>query len=117
MTRDETSALIARILDELHGDARPNVLDPVEDAIEGLHAEVERLRLEIRRIHAAEEPGSDDAAFEGTGWTGTAEQGVSDGYTTRACWTHTSGARVLVDDLRSAGLVFTDMRAAVPGSV
>lgn len=117
MTRDETSALITRILDELHGDARPNVLDPVEDAIDGLHAEVERLRLEIRRIHAAEKPGSDDAAFEGTGWVGIPERVFGDGGIDRGYWTHTSGARVCVDDLRSTGLVFPDMRAAVPGSV
>lgn len=75
-------------------------------------------RLELRRLRAAEAPGTDDAAFEGTGWAFHP-----------AGWRHASGAVVLSHDAqwRITGsaphphtihdVALDAMRAAVPGSV
>ena len=74
----------------------------------------DRLALELRRLRAAEAPGTDDAAFEGTGWARQAD-----------FWTHSSGATVYNRgggwrfglDSRFFRFALDAMRAAVPGSV
>ena len=84
--------------------------------------------LELRRLRAAEAPGTDDEAFEGTGWRSYPYP--LDGATVRA-WEHVKpGNRrgvciipttdrwwVFIEQSVSARLALDAMRAAVPGSV
>lgn len=74
-----------------------------------------RLALELRRLRAAEAPGTDDEAFSGTGWDWL------DG-----AWVHVSGPVVGMDEeglwtsddvAQRNELALDAMRAAVPGSV
>lgn len=93
-----------------------------------LSVERDEARLELRRIRAAEVPGSDDAAFEGTGWvvrgddwlwTGTSADGPQ-----AVQISHYAGYWYAHDALRAQSvgvppqrLAFTLMRLVAPGSV
>lgn len=89
--------------------------------------ELEEARLEIRRLRAAEAPGTDDEVFEGTGWSSLIG-GLE--------WLYEAGTRAVIvkradhptkdwawesweKGVRTAtdGLALDTMRAAVPGSV
>jgi hypothetical protein len=101
-----------------------NLLRLAESSVSLLRADLEGqdrviagLAMELRRLRAAESPGTDDGAFEGTGWH---SHGLS--------WQHTE-PRKMVERWNGAWVTFIDghrveviialdaMRAAVPGSV
>lgn len=59
--------------DETLGDALARCIDALNEVQHyrdeaELAAELDAARLELRRLRAAEAPGTDDEAFEGTGW-------------------------------------------------
>lgn len=49
-------------------DTQPDPEEWIEDYIARIVAERDALALELRRLRAAEAPGTDDEAFAGTGW-------------------------------------------------
>lgn len=84
-------------------------------------AELDAARLELRRIRAAEAPGTDDEAFEGTGWRAQSPDGwrIFAGMASIPVWRDGEGAWLCWDDSRTVSHRFAldAMRAAVPGSV
>lgn len=57
--------------------------DQIERLLAEVQRDVQRMELLIRRLRAAEAPGTDDAAFEDTGWRSATEG--------RPYWHHASG--------------------------
>jgi len=98
-----------------------------EASVALLRADMDAQALELRRLRAAEAAGTDDAAFEGTGWAWDVD-----------AWVHAGGRYVIetgfaalkwgwaddnaddaacADDVRDFRLALDAMRAAVPGSL
>lgn len=135
ITREEAAALLDELLyrDRIASHAQAVVLArtvvALYDERDALRAELDTfaafhrgktdaLALDLRRLRAAEAPGTDDEAFEGTGWW------FSLG---RQAWVHKSGAAAgrrygltgWSTEAANAPFLFAldAMRAAVPGSV
>ena len=118
---DERDALRAE-LDTFTGFHRAKKAE-LARAIDALSDERDALALELRRLRAAEAPGTDDAAFEGTGWTvhcGDSWWHLNTGEYFTVEPHNKGGWRVMDHTDRAVSrfpIALDAMRAAVPGSV
>lgn len=74
-------------------------------------------RLELRRLRAAEAPGTDDAAFEGTGWERHHEWHRGWVHRDARVYRHDDGLWRVLGHNRTFRFALDAMRAAVLGSV